>query len=246
MEPVKTFIQQLSRLEPSKSPSEKFRDFLELAYCAYAKSMAASEHHDALEARYMQIVGTYRDKNAIRAYPELVGLVAQNVKRMDFLGQVATEIGSLNAAQGQFFTPFEVSRLMAEMTLGDYEPIIQERGFLTVQEPAAGAGGMILALALVMRQRGYDPTSQLFVSAIDISAPCYWMAYLQLTLAGIPAEVIRGNALSLETFESAWTAAAIPFLGRHGDIFNNSNAEKPTQSVPVAPIIHEITQLALF
>ncbi len=52
----------------------------------------------------------------------------------------------------------------------------------------------------------------MFVSAIDISAPCYGMCYLQLTLAGIPAQVIRGNSLSLEIFESAWTASMATFL----------------------------------
>lgn len=184
MELVKTFIKKLSALEPSKTPQEKFRDFIELAYCAYAKPMAAPEDKESLEARYMQIVGTYRDKDAVRAYPELVAMVYQGVESGDFLGTVAGELGVLNGAQGQFFTPFEVSRMMAEMLIGDYEPIIQERGYLMVQEPASGAGGMILALAQAMLQRGYDPTSQLFVCAIDISAQCYWMAYLQLTLAG--------------------------------------------------------------
>ena len=72
------------------------------------------------------------------------------------------------------------------------------------------------------------------------------MCYLQLTLAGIPAQVIRGNSLSLEIFESAWTASAIPFLGQHGDIFSQPHPDPPPLSLPTAPIFTEITQLALF
>lgn len=49
MELVKTFIKKLSALEPSKTPQEKFRDFIELAYCAYAKPMAAPEKGSAHE-----------------------------------------------------------------------------------------------------------------------------------------------------------------------------------------------------
>jgi hypothetical protein len=75
MELAKTFIKKLSALEPSKTSQEKFRDFIELAYCAYAKQMAAPEDKESLESRYMQIVGTYRDKDAVRAYPELIAMV---------------------------------------------------------------------------------------------------------------------------------------------------------------------------
>lgn len=252
MELVKSFIKKLSSLEPSKSPQEKFRDFIELAYCAYAKRMATPENKEPLEARYMQIVGTYRDKDAVRAYPELIAMVYHQVEFCDFLGAIAGELGALNDSQGQFFTPFEVSRLMAEMTIGDHEPTIKERGYVMVQEPASGAGGMILALAQAMLRRGYNPTSQLFVCAIDISAQCYWMTYLQLTLAGIPAQVLRGNSLSLEVFETAYTSAMVPFLGKHGDTFCQPEPKGAIQTVSMAPVVPEIVpitqakQLALF
>jgi hypothetical protein len=253
VEQAKTFIKKLSSLEPSKIPQEKFRDFIELAYCAYAKPMDAPEDKESLEARYMQIVGTYRDKDAVRAYPELIAMVYQQVEFCDFLGAIAGELGPLNGVQGQFFTPFEVSRMMAEMLIGDYEPIIQERGYLMLQEPASGAGGRILALAQAMLRRGYDPTSQLFVCAVDISAQCYWMTYLQLTLAGIPAQVIRGNSLSLELFETAWTATMVPFLGKHEDtFFCQPEPQAVIQTVSIAPAypdstpIRQTKQLALF
>jgi type I restriction-modification system DNA methylase subunit len=245
---TKAFIKKLEEREFSKTLPQKFLDFLELAFCAYAKPMAEPEKADALEARYMQIVGTYRDKDAVRAYPELIAMIAKEVPHGDFLGTVAAEIGALNARQGQFFTPYEVSRMMAEMTMGDHEASIEAKGYLTVQEPAVGSGGMILALADAMQRRGYDPSSQLFVSAIDVSATCYWMTYLQLTFSGIPAEVIHGNSLSLETFDSVWTHATVPFFGKHGDIFAAPTPKKPEPSIvaPALPAAVEMRQLALF
>lgn len=68
----KEFIDRLRGYEPSKSLAEKFRDFCELAYCTYAKPMAAPERQEELEAHYMQIVNTYRDKDTIRSYPRLI------------------------------------------------------------------------------------------------------------------------------------------------------------------------------
>lgn len=247
METVKTFIKKLSALESCKSPHDKFRDFLEMAYCAHAKPTAPNkERADALEDRYMQIVGTYRDKDAIRAYPELLALVVLEIqKECDFLGAVAAELGALNSQQGQFFTPYEISRMMAEMLIGEKVTEIEEKGYITVDEPASGAGGMVLAFANTLRRRGYYPETQLFVRATDISAQCYWMTHLQLTWAGIPAQVIHGNSLSLEVFESAWTVAAIPFLGRYGEepFSRPPMPEEPLQEPGSAT---KTLQLALF
>lgn len=241
---TKGFIKKLGSREASKTLNQKFWDFCELAYCAYAKPLAEKEQQDALEARYIQIIGTYRDKDAIRAYPALISDVYKGLQGGDFLGVVAGEIGALSGEQGQFFTPFEVSRLMAEMLLDERIAAIEERGYLTVEEPAAGAGGMILALAQALKRRGYDPETQLYVHATDINALAYWMCFLQLSLANIPANVIRGNSLSLETFETSMTMACIPFFGRHDKIFEEPVPEP--NNIVLYPHPIEIKQLALF
>ena len=216
---VQEFIKKLNAREFSKGEREKFLDFIELAFCAFAKPMMEEEAGDKLEARYMQIVNNYRDKDAVRAYPELIGMVAKNVPHSDFLGEVAGTIGALNSSQGQFFTPYCISRLMAEMTFGEKESIIETQGYITLQEPACGGGGMILAFAETMLNRGYNPCEQLFVQVIDVSSACYWMTFLQLTLAGIPAQVVHGNTLTLETFDSVYTRSAVRFFGLHRNIF---------------------------
>lgn len=180
-------------------------------------------------------------------------MIFKGVQSGDFLGSIAAQIGALNSEQGQFFTPYHISRLMAEMTIGEHEPRIAEKGYMTMQEPAAGASGMILATAHVLQSRGYDPSNCLFVSAIDINSLCYWMSYLQLTMAGIPAQVYQGNSLTQEIFESAWTTLAVPFLGKHGDIFAQLVPEPKIKTVIMAPSlsphnepIHESQHLALF
>jgi N-6 DNA Methylase len=248
---VKEFIKKLNEREFSKGEREKFLDFVELAFCAFAKRMVEKERGDKLEARYMQIVNSYRDKDAVRAYPELIGMVAKNVPHSDFLGEVASEIGALNSKQGQFFTPYTISQLMAKMTLGEKESVIEEKGYITVQEPACGGGGMILAVAETLLERGYNPCEQLFVHATDVSAVCYWMTYLQCTLAGIPAQVVHGNTLTLETFEMAYTHPAVRFFGLHGDIFKKSEsqplkAERQDDSSILAFNPPQAKQLALF
>jgi hypothetical protein len=88
---VSEFIKLLTALDREKSPYDKFRDFCEMVFCAKAKRVALTfEHADELEDRYMQIVGTYRDKDTVRAYPGLLALAHGAIRQgCDFLGSVA-------------------------------------------------------------------------------------------------------------------------------------------------------------
>ena len=218
---IAAFIKKLSALDREKSVNEKFRDFCELCFCAKAKRMAQTkERADELEDRYMQIVGSYRDKDTVRAYPELLALAACGVQQgCDFLGSVATQMEALSTDLGQFFTPYEAARMMAAMTLGDAGELISRNGFLTVQEPASGAGGMVLAAAQELEAQGFNARLHMLVHATDLSALCFHMTYLQLSLRGIPALVTHGNSLTLETFARAWTPPTMAFYDHHGRLF---------------------------
>lgn len=218
---VAAFIKRLTALDPEKSPYDKFRDFCEMGFCALAKLTAAtSECVQEREDRYMQIVGTYRNKDTVRAYPELLALASTAIPQgCDFLGSVASEMQILNARIGQFFTPYDVARMMATMSFQDAADIIGRNGFLTIQELASGAGGMVLAAADALAQQGFDPGMHMLVNAIDLSSLCFHMTYLQLTLRGIPALVECGNTLSGERFDHAWTPAAWAFYQQHGRLF---------------------------
>jgi hypothetical protein len=228
---VSAFIKRLTALDREKSPYDKFRDFCEMGFCAYAKTTAPTpERAQELEDRYMQIVGTYRDKDTVRAYPDLLVLAANAVRQgCDFLGSVATEMEVLNARIGQFFTPYDVARMMAMMSLHDAEAIIARNGFLTIQEPASGAGGMVLASADVLQQQGFDLGLHMLVNAVDLAPLCFHMTFLQLTLRGIPALVEHGNALSGERFARAWTPATTAFYLHHGRLFPEASAISPAE-----------------
>lgn len=55
---------------------------------------------------------------------------------------------------------------------------------------------MIIAFAETMKNRGYNYQNQLFVEVIDIDDMCFMMAYIQLSLYGIPARVMLGDSLA--------------------------------------------------
>lgn len=225
---VQQFVKGLSRICPSKHGDEVLRDFSELAYCALAKAASPwPDQREQLEAQYMEVVGRYRDKDHIRAMPEYLGMALGEIGLggIDFLGQVAAEMGALDGRMGQFFTPYEVSRLMAEINFTNVDAIIEENGFVTVQEPAAGAGGMLLAVADVIESKGYDLETQVWIEATELSRSTYHICYVQCAARGLAGRIIHGNSLSLETYSTAFTAAASAFFAKNGDPFAKQRAE---------------------
>lgn len=71
-------------------------------------------------------------------------------------------------------------------------------GFITLCEPACGAGGMVLASAEAIRVAGLNYQQVMHVTAVDVDSTACHMAYIVCTLAHIPAIIVEGNSLTLE------------------------------------------------
>lgn len=232
---VKDFIKIVSELTGSRNHSEVFSDFLELAFCAVAKQTAfTAERADALESRYMDVVKRHKPEY-IRRMPELLAIahLALDTGSCDFFGTIAGELGSLSSHMGQFFTPYEVCKLMAGITLTGVEETIEKNGFVTIDEPASGAGAMVLACADVLQEEGYDIGKTMYVQATDISPIAYKMTYLQLAMRGIPAEVFHGDSIRLEVWDKSVTPAALSFnLMHHEAMLKWRTAQPKPQKMP--------------
>lgn len=171
---VAQFVKVLNSIDGSKRRGEVFSDFCELAYCALAKVAAPTvDDRDKLECQYMEVVARYQNKDDIRKMPELLAISydAINAGGIDFLGSVAGELGTLDAKLGQFFTPYAVSRMMAEIILQGAGEVIDKKGFITIQEPAVGAGGMLLAAADVIEEMGFPRASCVETHYLSKSIP---------------------------------------------------------------------------
>ncbi len=242
------FIKILENIDRSKSRQENFRNFCEMAYCAIAKKTQINEKKaNVLEERYMEIVGTYSDKDDVRKMPELLtwATLAISEGGCDFLGEIAGEIEALDKQSGQFFTPYHVSKMMAQIQMPDIGGWIKKNGFFSLSDPAAGAGCMILAVADMVEELGYDLMEAMSVQAIELNRTTYHMLFIQLALRGVAAEVIHGNSLTLETYETAHTPAAIYFYGKHGRLFDKREEGPKKEPVIITPI-ENTQQLSLF
>lgn len=210
---LSAFKQTFKELAPYRHRYEVFRDFVTMAACSLHNGLHKDE---AREEEYLGIIGQYKPEDQ-RAFPKLLAQLvsALDEEPRDILGSLYMELEIANKDAGQFFTPPELSELMARMTFTPELDKLETRPFITAGEPAAGAGGMILALVKVMIGAGHNPAEKLWVQAIDVDRMAALMCYIQLSLWNVPAEVIVGNTLSWEVREVWYTPAHHLGLWKH-------------------------------
>ena len=187
-----------------------YRTFSDFCECSALAMAQATGFSDEREQRYLDIVKTY-DKKELAVFPRLLSYVVEALSEcmQDFLGQVYMELELGNSAQGQFFTPYHLSKLMAQLTLEDLDDRVREQGFIRYNEPACGSGSMAIAAAEAIKEAGHNYQNVMHVTAIDVSAQACHMTYIQLNLLHIPAIVIHGNTLSLKEYGHFKTMAHV-------------------------------------
>ena len=118
------------------------------------------------------------------------------------------EIGGKRSrqAKGEFFTPYPVAQLTAKMTLLGCEEVIERQGYLTISEPACGAGSMLIAACEAIADKGYEPEKVMFFEAVDINPLCCHMAFVQCSCLELPGIVCHGDTIKYEFLERWETA----------------------------------------
>lgn len=71
-----------------------------------------------------------------------------------------------------------------------------ERGIYSINEPSCGGGGMIIAAAQALKDKGVNYRKYMDVVAQDLDWKGVHMCYLQLSLLGIKAVCVQGDSLA--------------------------------------------------
>lgn len=196
MEFKKEIAKTIRSLSGSKSPYDVFCDWI--ALMALSMVNAPCMIHDRVwhdrEKQYMDIVKKYeREEFEKFGYMFYLLTGAFEERFSDWLGEIYMESGCGNKNTGQFFTPFNVSQLTANLSLlDDYDGSYP----LEINEPSTGGGGMIIAMANVLKEKGLNFQNCMKVVAQDLDWKGVYMTFTQLSLLGIDAIVVQGDTLS--------------------------------------------------
>lgn len=208
------FIKLYRELTYRWTPWEVWQDFVTMYACAISNAVDKS-HFDEREAMYLKRIQKYSKKEQ-ELFPQLaaeVVLALEKKPEQDFLGKIFMELNLSNDSGGQFFTPYNVCQMMAEMTVGDVVAHVEKHGYITINDPACGAGATLIAAvhaaAKPLSEAGFNWQNHVLVTAQDIDYTVALMCYIQLSLLGTAAYIKIGNTFtepmgSADTLENYW------------------------------------------
>lgn len=250
-------LKAIQKLGQVHSVWDVFSDFVELGALCVANSVTpkGSELWEKREKQYIDTINKYKPDEQ-KLFPEMFADLVQALDYeltwrnapTDVLGALFHELELHNKYKGQFFTPQNVCDMMGKITLGDGESLLNDRGFISLNEPCCGSGTMVLGFAGAMLEKEMNYCAQLVVLATDVDLKCVYMCYLQLSLYGIPAVVVHGNTLTLEEW-SHWFTPVYIAHGWEWRLRSSGKADKHGAQTPQAekqeqPV--EPEQLTLF
>ena len=149
------------------------------------------------EKECANIVHRYRPEEA-QKFAEMFVLTVEALERnpnQDFLGDLFMRFDLGNTWKGQFFTPYNVCQCMASLTAGNLGNQLEQQPWVSVCDPAVGAGALLIAFAQeCLRQKVNYQSSVLFVGQ-DIDRTAAMMSFVQLNLLGCPGYIVVGDSL---------------------------------------------------
>lgn len=198
---IKRITEIINDLGRKYSRSEIFADWVKMMALSIVNSTCfyKDSTYEKREKEYLAIAKKY-DEETFSCFSEMFALlvIAMEKEMKDILGEIYMNLGLGKKGSGQVFTPFHVAGLMANLMLT--EDISPKKPY-TMSEPTCGSGVMVIALAKIMKERGINYIQCLRVVAQDIDWTAVYMTFVQLSLYGIDAVVIQGDALDQKSAE---------------------------------------------
>lgn len=195
----KEFCTLMDKFAFRYSKWQVWNDFLSLSAISMANVVPTPEKEER-EEKYCSIINSYR-KEEQEIFPQMLNLVVLALSdnpEQDFLGSLYHYLNLQQEQKGQFFTPYHICEFMSELQFAGDEKAekLEEKGYISVNDPACGAGAMLIAFANVARKHGINYQKQVLFVAQDIDRTAAMMCYIQMSLLGCPAIVVIGDSLA--------------------------------------------------
>lgn len=194
VEEISSRIEELSGIY---SPYVIFSDWVKMYALSISNMLEICENSlwKKRESEYLGIASKYTPEQ-LKKFAELSARLVELYEAAgpyDALGEIYMASGCGNKGTGQFFTPYHISSLVADLAVDK----IKAGEKIIINEPSCGGGGMILAAAKRINEAGGDAQLQMDIVAQDLDWNSVYMAYVQLSLNGLNAVCIQGDSLQM-------------------------------------------------
>lgn len=209
----KEFVKEVHAAARARYAVDVFADMVRAMAIALESPFTLGERKKSLEAEYEQIKDRY-DADEFAHFPRALSIVylALERRREDFLGHALEELGAANTRNGQFLTPVDVSRMMAQMGLQGLENKPGE--IIQLSDPSCGSSVLLIEGAEKLLADGI-PQRDIVLIAGDIDGRAFDISYVQLALLGYAAVVQHMDALAMrrispDRFTPGWYLHGMP------------------------------------
>lgn len=199
--PQKAFLDVFGQLTNRHRSWDVWRDFITMFACSLSNPLD-KEHRHKREELYLQTVKKYK-KQEQELFPELAAqtvLALEENPEQDFLGSIFMSLNLGNEHNGQFFTPYDVCKMMAEVTMNGVLLKVERDGYISINDPCCGAGATLIAgihtAKKQLEKANLNYQNHILVVAQDIDEVVALMCYIQLSLLGVAGYVKVGNSLT--------------------------------------------------
>lgn len=138
----KEFLSEFERLCYSRSAWQVWADLMSAIACSLSNAVDRTpEHFTQREKEYAQCISRLGSVEAPAKILSILVIALENEPEQDFLGKMYMNLNLSNHWKGQFFTPYNLCRLMSEITAGDVNAQIEKKGFYIRLRPCLRCRG---------------------------------------------------------------------------------------------------------
>lgn len=197
---IKDFVKYLN--EVSDNHGIKQEERLD-SFCDFIISLFSTDSYKP--EGFKPDVATPENNDYIALVSLWCEMVAEEMEKgnaLDLFGQLYEQMFLLKSkasANGQFFTPYRLCRLMADITDDGVEEKVSHIGPVRVNDPACGSARTLLAHFMAKTSKDHSIAGHYYYEAADIDLPTCKMAACNMMIHGMRGKVVCQDQLLLPT-----------------------------------------------
>lgn len=171
-------------------------DFITATACAISNSTDKDDvRNKSREEEYAKILERLGNaEDLAKLFAVMVEALEENPEQ-DLLGNLFMKLNLASHWSGQFFTPYCVCKTMAAINSSFLEDEIDDKGWVSVNDPACGAGATLIAMANTLKEHDINYQNHALFVGQDISRIAGLMCYIQISLLGCAGYVVVADTL---------------------------------------------------
>ena len=193
----KEFLDEFQKLCYSRSAWQVWADLMAAIACSLSNVGDRSpKHYESREKEYAQCIERL---GSVEVPARMLAIIVEALERnpeQDFLGAMYMQLNLGNHWKGQFFTPYSICKLMAEINCESLDGQVDKQGYVSVCDPSCGAGATLIAAANKMKECRYNYQNHVLFVGQDIDRVTGMMCYIQLSLLGCAGYVCIANTIT--------------------------------------------------